>query len=67
MESQRSSGIDRFMFELIKDPKVFNYVILALYACNIVRWTIAGSRGDALYWAGAFWITASVTWGYKHG
>lgn len=55
------------MIELIKDPKVFNYVILALYACNIVRWTIAGSRGDALYWAGAFWITASVTWGYKHG
>ena len=55
------------MIELLKDPKVFNYVILFLYACNALRWTVARSWGDAAYWISAFGITASVTWGFKHG
>lgn len=46
------------------DPKVFNYLILSLYLLNSLRWGIAGSWGDCLYWAAAFQITAAVTWGY---
>lgn len=49
------------------DPRIFNYVILALYACNILRWWFHGSLGDVWYWTGAFMITAAVTWGYQHG
>ena len=48
------------------DPRLFNFVILALYAFNIVRWAIAGSWADASYWLCAFGITATVTFGYKH-
>lgn len=55
------------MLELLKDPRVVNYVILCLYALNVVRWSFARSWGDACYWASAFGITASVTWGYNHG
>lgn len=49
---------------LLSDPKIFNYVIMSLYVANSLRWAFAGSWGDVAYWAGAFWITASVTWGY---
>jgi hypothetical protein len=52
---------------LLLDPKIFNYVILILYGLNVVRWTVAGSWTDAMYWIGAFWITAVVTFGYEHG
>ena len=54
------------MIKLLFDPRVFNYVILALYACNVARWAFAGKWGDASYWFGAFWITASVTFLMKH-
>lgn len=47
------------------DPKVFNYVILFLCLANSVRWALAGSWGDCLYWAAAFQITAAVTWGFS--
>jgi hypothetical protein len=46
------------------DPKIFNYVIMLLYGLNIARWLIAGSMADAMYWTGALWITATVTFGY---
>lgn len=49
----------------LHDPKIFNYVILTLYAFNSLRWAFAGSWGDCLYWAAAFQITAAVTWGYQ--
>lgn len=52
---------------LLLDPKIFNYVILILYGLNVMRWAIAGSLTDAMYWIGAFWITAVVTFGYEHG
>lgn len=51
---------------LLLDPRIFNVVILVLYACNIVRWAIAGSVADACYWLSAFGITATVTFLYKH-
>lgn len=50
---------------LIFDPKIFNYIILALYAVNSLRWAFAGSWGDCLYWLAAFQITAAVTWGFS--
>lgn len=48
------------------DPKLFNYVILTLYLLNAVRWAVHRSWADVTYWASAFAITATVTWGYKH-
>lgn len=51
---------------LLFDPKVFNYVIMGLYILNTGRWALNGSWGDMAYWAGAFWITCAVTFGYKH-
>lgn len=51
---------------LLLDPKLFNYVIMALYAANVARWFVAGSYADACYWASAFAITATVTFGYHH-
>lgn len=54
------------MINMLFDPKIFNYVIMALYACNIVRWAVNGSVADAFYWLSALGITATVTFGYKH-
>lgn len=48
------------------DPKLFNYVILCLYALNTARWVVEGKYADACYWMSAFAITATVTWGYSH-
>jgi hypothetical protein len=51
---------------LLFDPRIFNYVIMALYVLNAVRWSIHRSWADAAYWISAWAITATVTWGYKH-
>ena len=51
---------------VLADPRIFNFVIMCLYALNAVRWALNGSWGDALYWMGALWITCAVTWGYRH-
>lgn len=48
------------------DPKLFNYLIMSLYALNVVRWAVERKPVDALYWTGALLITATVTFGYKH-
>jgi len=50
----------------MKDPRLFNFIIMTLYALNCARWAFAGKWGDVAYWASACAITASVTWGYKH-
>jgi len=49
---------------LIFDPKIINYILITLYGANIIRWGVAGSYGDAMYWSGALWITLAVTFGY---
>lgn len=54
------------IFNLIKDPKVFNYTILALYALNAGRWALDRKWADVCYWMSAFAITATVTFLYKH-
>lgn len=50
----------------LTDPRIFNYVILGLYAMNVARWSYAGKFGPASYWLGAFVITASVTFLEQH-
>jgi len=44
----------------ITDPRAMNFILLALYAANALRWSFV-SKADALYWAGAFIITTAVT------
>lgn len=53
----------------IFDPKIFNYVIMSMYALNVGRWTAQWAYSgvglaDASYWLCALGITATVTWGY---
>jgi hypothetical protein len=51
----------KFLF----DPAIFNYVIMGLYTLSAIRWFSAGKWADGLYWCGALWITAVVSFGYK--
>lgn len=51
---------------ILSDPRIFNFVIMALYAASVVRWAYAGRWADACYWLSALAITATVTFGYKH-
>jgi len=46
------------------DPRIFNYIIMSLYALNIARWAVYGDWADSIYWLCALGITATVTWGY---
>ena len=48
------------------EPRIFNFVIMSLYALNVIRWGINGSWADSFYWFGALWITCAVTFGYRH-
>lgn len=48
------------------DPKLFNYLIMVLYAMNAVRWAFAKSLADVCYWLSALAITATVTFLYNH-
>jgi hypothetical protein len=48
------------------DPKIFNYLIMALYGLNVGRWAWEGKWVDAAYWLSACAITACITFGYKH-
>jgi hypothetical protein len=52
--------------KLLTDPRLFNYVIMSLYAISAIRWAIAKKPADCCYWLSALAITATVTWGYKH-
>jgi hypothetical protein len=48
---------------ILTDPRIFNFILIGLYALNIGRWLIHGNPLAALYWFGAFVITIAVTWG----
>jgi hypothetical protein len=50
----------------VKDPKVFNYVIMGLYFLNACRWAYERKAADVCYWLSALAITATVTFMYKH-
>ena len=47
---------------ILLDPRIFNYVLMVLYAANLVRWAIQRSWSDAFYWTGALIINAAITW-----
>ena len=51
---------------MLRDPRLFNYVIMSLYFLSAVRWAIAGKWADTCYWLSALAITLTVTFGYKH-
>ncbi len=52
--------------KLLADPRLFNFVIMALYLLNALRWALERRWADVSYWVCALGITATVTWGYKH-
>jgi hypothetical protein len=49
------------MMALVHDPRVFNYLILALSAMAAVRLAFAGDWWQAAYWAGAVIVNSAVT------
>jgi hypothetical protein len=51
---------------MLSDPRIFNYVIMILYALNAGRWALAGKIADVCYWLSALAITATVTFLYPH-
>ena len=54
------------ILSFLLDPRIFNFLIIALYCANVVRWALAGSLADACYWGSALMITLTVTFLYKH-
>lgn len=55
-----------YVTTILTDPRIFSYVIMALYVLNAARWAVHGSWADVAYWCSACAITATVTWGYRH-
>ncbi|MCB5187407.1 hypothetical protein LG200_05230 [Methylobacillus caricis] len=49
------------MKHIFLDPRIFNYVILALYSLNILRWAFERNAFGVCYWLSAAAITATVT------
>jgi uncharacterized membrane protein YjjP (DUF1212 family) len=47
------------------DPRLFNFVIMALYFGAMIWWAWNGKWTDAAYWFFALGITATVTFGYS--
>ena len=43
------------------DPRLLNFLLLFIYAANAIRWGVARSWQDSLYWASAFLLTISIT------
>jgi hypothetical protein len=54
------------LMAIIKDPRVFSYLIMTLYVLNILRWAYEHKWADVWYWISALSITATVTFGYRH-
>ena len=50
---------------ILTDPRLFNYLIIALFALAAARWAIEGRWLDAAYWACGLLLNAIVTWGYQ--
>lgn len=54
------------MITILKDPRVFSYLIMILYLLNAGRWAYEKSWKDVCYWLSALAITATVTFMYEH-
>lgn len=46
---------------MLRDPRLFPVVILALYTCSMLRYALARNWPQALYWLCAFGLTFLVT------
>lgn len=46
---------------LIFDPKIFNYLIIILYALSVIRWTVEMNWAQVVYWLGALILTYAIT------
>ena len=46
---------------LLTDPRLFNYVLMGLYACAAVRWALHENWWQTQYWLAALWINLAVT------
>lgn len=51
---------------MTSDPRLFNFIIMALYAGTAGWWALHGKWADTCYWLSALAITATITFGYKH-
>jgi len=51
---------------LLLEPRIFSYIIMTLYITNGVNFAVRREWAQMSYWLGAFWITASVTFGFTH-
>lgn len=47
--------------KLLSDPRLFNYLILILFALATIRWSFAGDWKQAGYWASALVLNIFVT------
>lgn len=56
----------RYLIGVLRDPRLFSFVIMTLYCCNVLRWAYERKWVDVCYWLSALAITATVTFGYKH-
>lgn len=45
---------------LFTDPRLLNYLLMAIYVGNTLRWAVE-KKWDSLYWFGALLITIAVT------
>lgn len=54
------------LWNSIFQPLFFNKVILVIYFLNILNFAFRRQWADMSYWVGAFWITFSVTFFYRH-
>lgn len=48
------------------DPRVFNFIIMALYALAVCRWAFAGNFWASGYWSCALGLTVIITFGKTH-
>jgi hypothetical protein len=51
---------------IIRDPRIFQFLLLAIYSANVVRWSFERRWGNVLYWLGAGLITVGITF-FKYG
>ena len=49
------------MRSILTDPRLFVYVIMALYAASAIRFAFAAKWADMLYWLFALGLTVVVT------
>ena len=50
---------------LLQDPRLFNFIIMALYFSAACWWAFHGKWVDTFYWLSALAITLTVTFGYS--